>query len=206
MTRAQKEAGLKELAERADRGEPQAIEPRQEAVTARFQGLNDLLLAIDGATTKDELLERLAHARQPRNTLAQVLAESFGIGPTAALILFSEAALCGDPNFECEAEALLAMDPRGELQAMLAVQMRGLHKAAMRELRSGSSEDTREVRDSRCNRATKYSQAFRTNAELFSRLKGQIQQQRIVVERLDVNSGGQAIVAASVGGGGRETK
>ena len=206
MTRAQKQAGLKELAERADSGEPRELEPRQEAVNARFQGLNDMLLAIDGATTKDKLLERLAHARQPRNTLAQVLAESFGTGPTAALILFSEAALCGDPDSECEAEALLAMDPRGELQAMLAVQMRGLHKATMRELRSGSSEDTREAKDSRCTRATKYASAFRTNAELFSRLKGQIQQQRIVVERVTVQDGGQAIVAASVGGGSREAK
>jgi hypothetical protein len=98
--------------------------------------------------------------------------------------------------------AVHGIAPQDEFEAMLAIQMIGVHKAtveALYHLRNAGSAQSRETAS---NAANKLARTFAAQLEALSRYRGK-GQQKVVVEHVHVHKGGQAIVGAVEGGGGR---
>jgi hypothetical protein len=105
---------------------------------------------------------------------------------------------------EDETEALrLALDtaiafkPRNPVEALLIPQMAGVHAAAVSALyKAGLQGQPYEIAELYTNRASRLMRLYMQQIEALSKLRGESGQQRIVVERVNVNAGGQAIVGA----------
>lgn len=93
--------------------------------------------------------------------------------------------------------------PHDETEAMLAVQMVGVHRAAMQCLRRSNLENqTSEGRHSNLNQAVKLTRTYAAQLESLSKYRGK-GRQKMTVEHVHVHNGGQAIVGnVSKGGGG----
>jgi hypothetical protein len=141
------------------------------------------------------------------NSLQQMLEKAFGFqGASFALHLFAENDLSFGQVEERIAtfaglEAIIAIAPKGPMQSMLAVQMLSVHLAAGKAMRQASSAAP-EMTELYINRSTKLMRLYAQQVELLARLQGKITQQRIVVEKVNVNDGGQAIVGAIGAGSG----
>ncbi len=97
---------------------------------------------------------------------------------------------------------LHGIKPRDELEAMLAVQMIGVHNLAMAFMgRAVRTEQTFEGADANVARATKLLRTFTAQIEALNRYRGG-GQQKVTVEHVHVNEGGQAIVGTVEGGRG----
>jgi hypothetical protein len=79
---------------------------------------------------------------------------------------------------------LQSIKPRDELEALLIAQMIGIHNAAMAYMRIGDVD-----------KSSKMARTFTTQLEALSRYRGK-GQQRVIVEHVTVNQGGQAIVGS----------
>lgn len=78
---------------------------------------------------------------------------------------------------------------------MLAAQMIACHDAAMNFLcRATAQDQTTDVIDRNVLRATRLMRIFGEQLEAMQRLKGRTRQQRVTVEHVHVNAGGQAVV------------
>lgn len=100
---------------------------------------------------------------------------------------------------------LRAIAPRDELEGMLAVQMIGIHNMSMEMMkRAMLSGQTIECVNFNVNRVTKLSRTFITQLEALNKHRGK-GTQKITVEHVTVNDGGQAIVG-NVEHGGRDEK
>lgn len=89
---------------------------------------------------------------------------------------------------------LFGIKPRDELECMLAVQMVGAHNAAMEFLRRAMAKDqTFEGTTENVHRATKLMRTFTAQMEALNKYRGK-GQQKMVVEHVHVNAGGQAVV------------
>tara|TARA_B100000315_G_scaffold208565_1_gene203947 strand:- start:213 stop:890 length:678 start_codon:yes stop_codon:yes gene_type:complete len=103
------------------------------------------------------------------------------------------------------------IQPRDEIEAMLALQMVGIHKASMRCLRVANREDaTFEGRDVNLKHATKLTRTYAAQMEALNKYRGK-GQQKMTVEHVHVHDGGQAIVGpvsrdSGKGGGGAAKK
>ena len=92
---------------------------------------------------------------------------------------------------------LAELGPSGGLETTLAIQMMGVHKAAMMFLRNATAEgQTPEGCDANVRRVTALSRLFIQQIEAMQSLKGKTGQQKVVVEHVHVHKGGQAIVGA----------
>ncbi len=92
--------------------------------------------------------------------------------------------------------ALHGVNPRDELEGLLAVQMVGVHTLAMDFMRRAIAKDqTPDGTNLNVSRATKLLRTFVAQVEALNnyRRKGQ---QKVVVEHVHVHKGGQAIVGA----------
>ena len=90
--------------------------------------------------------------------------------------------------------ALKGLAPRDELEGMLAAQMVATHTAAMECLRRAMIDgQTREGRDQNLKHATKLLGVYARQMEALDKHRGK-GQQKITVEHVTVNAGGQAIV------------
>lgn len=90
---------------------------------------------------------------------------------------------------------LTSLNPKGALQAMLAVQILGVHAAAMTALTKAAAEGVDiEEAEQKINRASKLMRLFAQQVELMARLQGKITTQKVVVERVDIAAGSQAVV------------
>jgi hypothetical protein len=77
------------------------------------------------------------------------------------------------------------------------VQMVGAQRAAMSFLERATREgQTLEGADANISRATRLMRLFNEQVETMQKLKGKAGHQRVVVEHVTVNEGGQAIVGA----------
>jgi hypothetical protein len=94
--------------------------------------------------------------------------------------------------------AMLAeLEPKTATEALLAAQMIGTHQAAMMFITNAMlPEDTAEGRNRNVFRARQLMRMFTEQTEAMTKLKGKSGQQRVVVEHVTVNQGGQAIVGA----------
>ncbi len=100
---------------------------------------------------------------------------------------------------------LLAISPENEVETMLAAQMIGIHTMSMTMMRRAMSTDqTVEGVNNNVNRVTRLSRTFIGLLEALNRHRGK-GKQKITVEHVTVNEGGQAIVG-NVEHGGRDAK
>jgi hypothetical protein len=89
---------------------------------------------------------------------------------------------------------LQQINPQNELEGLLAVQMFGVHEASMECLRQTvPNAGMPDARDSNLKHAVKLMGLFTRQLEALDRLRGK-GQQKMTVERVNVESGGQAIV------------
>ena len=87
--------------------------------------------------------------------------------------------------------------PKNATEALLAVQMVGVHNAATFFLAQAVSEGhTRDGADVHVLRATRLMRLFNEQLGAMAKLRGTAGQQRVTVEHVHVNAGGQAIVGA----------
>lgn len=105
-------------------------------------------------------------------------------------------------------ELMGVLEARDGLEALLCSQCIGLHSLGMECLRRAAAPDqTIEGVDRNVNRATRLFRTFATVAETLRTHRGG-GQQKMIVEHVNVNAGGQAVVGNvhSTGGGGDEKK
>jgi len=92
--------------------------------------------------------------------------------------------------------ALVGIEPKDELEGMLAAQLLAAHNAAMECYRRAMiREQTFEGRREALAQANKLSRTFTTLLEGLNRHRGK-GQQKVTVEHVHVHAGGQAIVGA----------
>jgi hypothetical protein len=143
------------------------------------------------------------------------LEEAFGTCSSDAAALLTDAAFgVVHPNPEKIDETafngvlgiLHGINPADEIEAMLASQMAGLHLTSMQCMRRAQlSEQTFEARDMNLKHASKLSRAFAGQVEALKRYRTG-GQQKVTVEHVTVNQGGQAIVGSVTAGGGAAAK
>lgn len=101
---------------------------------------------------------------------------------------------------------LHAIEPRDELEGMLAVQMVGIHNLTMEMMNRASIQDqTVEGVNNNINRITKLSRTFVAQLEALDRHRNK-GQQKMTVEHVHINKGGQAIIGNIDKGGSDERK
>ena len=101
---------------------------------------------------------------------------------------------------------LSGIQPQDEIEGMLAVQMIGVHNMAMRSLGWAMlSEQTLEGKKGNISSATKMLRTFMAQVEALKKYRTG-GQQKMIVEHVHVNQGGQAIVGTVNQGGGRNNK
>ena len=101
------------------------------------------------------------------------------------------------PGAEAINDALAAVTgigARDEIEGMLATQMVATHFAAISALRRFKGAATIHQQDSNGNLAVKLLRTFTLQIEALQRYRGKCQQ-KVTVEHVHVNTGGQAIVA-----------
>jgi hypothetical protein len=156
-------------------------------------------------TTTDETLGmmKLAEAFGTQDTELQMfllnqVAQTFRGANTSEGFDYDHAA-----EFSNKVMALLnGIQPQDEIEGMLAVQMIAVHNMAMETMKRAMIEgQTFEGEEANVNRATKMLRTFATQMEALKRYRTG-GQQKVIVEHVHVNEGGQAIVGA-VNTGGR---
>ncbi len=101
---------------------------------------------------------------------------------------------------------LNGIQPKDELEGMLAAQMIGVHNMAMRTMGSAMlGGQTFEGKKSNVNYATKMLRTFMAQMEALKKYRTG-GQQKMIVEHVHVNEGGQAIVGTVNQGGGKNEK
>jgi hypothetical protein len=92
------------------------------------------------------------------------------------------------------------VQPRDELEAMLAVQMGAIHQATMMMARRLNHVETIPQQDAAERALNKLARTYATHMEALKRYRTG-GQQKVTVEHVTVNAGGQAIVGAVAHGG-----
>ena len=108
-------------------------------------------------------------------------------------------------TLQMNAIAMLAeLQPTTPTESLLAVQMIGTHRAAMRALAAATREgQTVDDADRRVLQAVRLMRLFAEQLEALAKLKGKGGQQRVIVQHVTVAAGGQAIVGSVTPGGRR---
>src|SRR5438477_1312818 len=101
-----------------------------------------------------------------------------------------------DQQYSATVAALIGIGPRDELEAMIAAQLLAAHNAAMECYRRAMLfEQTFEGRRENLSQANKLSRTYAALLDALNRHRGK-GQQKVTVEHVHVNAGGQAIVGA----------
>ncbi len=111
-----------------------------------------------------------------------------------------------DKQFSATAAALQGIGPKDELEGMMAAQLLAAHNAAMECYRRAMiGEQTLQGRSENLNQAIKLSRTWTTLLEALNKHRGK-GGQKVTVEHVHVNAGGQAMVGAikASGNGKRE--
>ena len=87
------------------------------------------------------------------------------------------------------------VQPRDQMESMLAAQMAAVHMAAMSFANRLANASTLEHRDSACGSFNKLTRTYAAQMEALKRYRSN-GEQRVIVERVQVAPGGQAIVGA----------
>lgn len=96
------------------------------------------------------------------------------------------------------------IEPKDQIEAMLAVQMVAIHNATVTAARRLAHTETLPQQDSASNMLNKLARTFATQVEALKKYRSS-GEQNIRVQHVTVNEGGQAIVGqVHTGGGGRQ--
>jgi len=143
-------------------------------------------------------------------TAAMLLMDAIGTTSGAFLDgLLSQIANAASKGVEAEASAINFMlaiikgiEPKDQVEAMLAAQMAAVHNATMTFARRLNHVDNIPQQDSASNAFNKLARTFAAQMEALRRYRNG-GEQRVTVQHVTVNDGGRAIVGAlSTGGGG----
>jgi hypothetical protein len=160
--------------------------------------MGDFHRAAAGSDTVAEWVRKLdGHP----NDLQRMLAKVFGVkGSSAALELFNQANNCVPGSwrhtFRVVVEMAGSLQPKNASQGILISQLIGVHAQAMEAMRRCRITTDPQLQELYSNRSMRLMRLFTQQLELLSRLQGTIASQKIVVEKVHVHSGGQAIVGA----------
>jgi hypothetical protein len=99
--------------------------------------------------------------------------------------------------------AIDGMRPADEIEAMLALQMVATHETAMEMLTRAKQAEFMPQLDGCGTLAVKLLRTYTAQVEALARLR-RGGEQRVIVQHVNVNDGGRAIVAVSPSGGGRD--
>jgi len=102
-------------------------------------------------------------------------------------------------------DAMVALGVDGGLQSMLAAQMLSIHELQQRTMTYANGVDSLELKKYYSNSAVKLANCFVQQANILAKLQG-VGGQKIIVERVDVHQGGQAVVGNIQGGMGNKEK
>ena len=119
--------------------------------------------------------------------------------------LFKQLATAGGQEFDFMLSVVTALEPRDEIESMLAAQMAAVHVQTMIFARRLSQVETIDQQNSASNALNKFMRTFTAQMEALNRHRGK-GQQKVTVEHVHVNEGGQAIVGNVQGGGGNLKK
>jgi len=100
---------------------------------------------------------------------------------------------------------ITGIEPKDQMEAMLAAQMAAVHMATMTFARRLNHVDNIPQQDSAERAFNKLARTFTTQMEALNRYRGK-GQQKMTVEHVHVYEGGQAIVGNMQGGGGNQKK
>ena len=101
---------------------------------------------------------------------------------------------------------LQGISPKDEIEGMLAVQMIGVHNLAMETLkRAMITDQTFEGKETNVNHASKALRIFISQMEALKKYRTG-GQQKMIVEHIHINKGGQAVIGNVSKGGGDGTK
>lgn len=95
---------------------------------------------------------------------------------------------------------IAAVEPKDGIEAMLATQMAAVHRATLKVARTLRGSETIAQQDSASNALNKLARTFASQVDALKRHRSK-GEQKVVVEHVTVNEGGQAIVGQV---GGRE--
>ena len=110
----------------------------------------------------------------------------------------------GDPRIDAVIHGLYGINPKDELEGMLATQAIACHNASMACFQRASNPDqTYEGRKEHLNQANKLSRTFVTLLDALNKHRGK-GQQKVTVEHVHVHEGGQAIVGTVQHPGGEK--
>jgi hypothetical protein len=99
-----------------------------------------------------------------------------------------------DRQLKATVAVLMGIEPKDELEGMMAAQLIAAHNAAMECFRRAMiDEQTFEGRNENLAQANKLSRTYATLLEALNRHRGK-GQQKVTVEHVHVHEGGQAIV------------
>jgi hypothetical protein len=119
---------------------------------------------------------------------------SFQLADQAANSTGMRSSMSAEQRMRAAVEAIAALAPRDDLEGMLAVQMFATHNAAIECVRLAMLEgQTVAERDLNLKHAAKLLGLYPRQVEALDKHRGK-GQQKIVVEHVTVNAGGQAIV------------
>ncbi len=102
-------------------------------------------------------------------------------------------------------EAMVALNAQSGLQSMLASQMLSIHELQQTTMAFANGTSDFELKKYYTNSAIKLANCFTQQASVLAKLQG-VGGQKIIVERVDVHQGGQAIVGNIQGGMGNKEK
>jgi hypothetical protein len=110
--------------------------------------------------------------------------------------LISVSAGTDEPNVDAMNGAIAALagiGPKDEIEGMLAAQMVATHRLAMEFMARAARGDAIDVVSMNVERATKLTRTFAAQMEALNRYRGK-GQQKVTVEHVTVNHGGQAVI------------
>jgi hypothetical protein len=164
---------------------------------------------IEGKGKAQKLVIDHPHLETGGRLLMEALGTASPEFVTPFLNQITNAASKGQEPDEAAINFMLAVingiEPRDEIEAMLAAQMAAVHIATMRLARSLAQVETIPQQDSAARAFNKLMRTFTTQMEALKRYRTG-GQQKVVVEHVHVHSGGQAIVGAVEAGGGVANK
>ena len=146
----------------------------------------------DTVAELEEMLRNVCGTKTP--ALAYALASQLG----SLLVWNRPDPKRGGLDFLTTPAAFLAeLSPKTGVEALLAVQMIGVHEAATAFLRRAQPDKgTGDEADKNVNRAVRLMRLFTEQLGAMAKLKGTASQQKVTVEHVHVHEGGQAIVGA----------
>ena len=98
-----------------------------------------------------------------------------------------------------------ALEPRDAVESMLAVQMTATHRAIMTAARQLNNAEMIDQSNSAANRMTKLMNVYTRQVETLNKHRGK-GQQKMTIEHVHINEGGQAIIGTVEGGGAKVKK